>query len=162
MSDESIAPTVTINVRLDITATPPVVLVDNGNGKNVFGEKGPAQYVSWQLTEPAGATFVPMPEAEPGFEWMKGQASRRSIFSPPDMIDPTRIDMTDTHRTSTSKGIWFYILRVRYGESTYETRLATNAVGLPREDGDPATSAEAYASAHAKVMVKDNPVIINR
>ena len=156
MIDETILPT-TLTVWLDSSAKPPVLRVKNNGGKNSFGKKSGAQGIRWVLAD-ARLSFVPMTADEPGFQWISAVAGNQPIFGTATIAADGSLNIADTHESIDSEGVWFYLLRATDGNTTYQTALVINRkLELAADEG-----ADVERDSYAKVMVKDNPIIINR
>ncbi len=161
MTDKTLLPPIIIiNVSLDTSATPRVLALDDGNGKNILGTNNTQQVIRWVLTD-TSLTFVPMSEIKPGFEWISALSASQPIFGSVTIsADGRFIEVGDMHDSIASRGVWCYLLRARHTDGTiYETRLVFNRVLAL---GPEITDSEGRPAAYARMTVKNNPVIINR
>lgn len=154
MTDESLTPNF-ITVSLDRIVTPPVLKVDDTGGNKV-PRKPDKQEIQWKLDHTLkGGAFVPMSDCRPGFEWLSWPLAADGVFGEAN-IAPSgdSLTITDLHTSETSDGTWFYRLRVRHEGTIYQTILK---VEHPEDLGE-----GECPDAYARVMLNDNPVIINR
>ena len=161
MTEEKTPAVREISVTFDTSVTPKVLQVIN-RGKNIVDKNGSKQTLKWSLLpEWIHAKFVPMTEARPGFEWVSVPRPHPKTFNDARIsTDQRSLEISDTHITPASKGIWLYVLRVSDGGVIYETSLLFDStVGVMEDE---ACDASDLANAYAKVMLRDNPIIINR
>lgn len=116
-----------MNVTLKTDVTPNVLDIDDKDGKNKVDKNPNPQTISWNLTgNLAQGEFVPMSEAEPGFEWV--QQPPTGVFGTPQIgSSGNSLNLTDNHPTADSDGSWTYQLRVSLDGTVYET---TSSAGI--------------------------------
>jgi hypothetical protein len=149
MSDETAAPKL-LTVSLDASVAPHVLKVD---GNADVGKHPANQRITWTLDDSlAGFRFKDMEECRPGFEWLSWPAPKPGIFDTARVVDKGRgLEIRDTHNDSGSDGTWLYRLRVERDGVEYET--VTEVEGVVEPPG---------SAAYMRLMVGNNPVIINR
>jgi hypothetical protein len=128
-----------INVSLDTSTGANLLnVVDNGGQNQVNQNPNAATTISWNLTGVlTQGNFVPMTDAEPGFEWIT--APPDDLFGTPEIsANGNSLSITDDHVDATTSGEWIYLLRVDYDGAVVSTEAT-----LPRG-------------------TVTNPVIINR
>ena len=159
MTDE--IPTVAhdILVSLDTSVTPHVLHVHDTDGSNSVPRKPGVQEIRWKLDDTLKhGTFVPMAECRPGFEWLSSPPPSSAIFGEPKIESGgNALSITDRHDSDASNGTWIYKLRVKLDDVIYETVLEVQSPMPPPPDKE-----DCEDGAYAMLMVKDNPVIINK
>lgn len=149
-----------MNVSLDLSGPQGSkrIGVGDSTGQNSFIANSTPSTLAWNLTGALAnaANFVPMTDANPGFQWayapgQPGGPPLGVFDNPPPAISNggNTLTLTDNHFNSASAGQWIYILRILYNGTVYSTVFTANA-----EDDDGCEDAEPDT-------VK-NPVIINR
>ena len=117
-----------INVSLDASSGVNLLdVVDNG-GQNQVSQNANPTTISWNLTGVlTQGNFVPMTDAEPGFQWV-GTAPPAGVFGTPTIsANGNSLSITDNHVDATTNGEWIYMLRVDYDGDVVSTEAA-----LPR------------------------------
>ena len=152
MSEENTSPTNIIKVSLDTSVQPHVLKVTD-NGNNDIPRKAGEQRIRWTLVgDLANCKFVSMTECRPGFEWLSWPAPPPHVFGTATIGgNGTWVEITDIHEDAASAGVWLYRLRVRCDGSEYEPVLGVESRSEPKD-----------SPSYAKVMVGNNPIIINR
>lgn len=152
MSEESTAPSNIIKVSLDTSVQPHVLKVTD-NGNNDIPRGTDLRRIRWTLVEElANCKFVSMAECRPGFEWLSWPAPPPHVFGAATIGgNGSWMDITDLHKDASSAGTWLYRLRVRCEDVEYETVLAVESLAEAKD-----------CMAYAKVLLGNNPIIINR
>lgn len=152
MSEESTAPSNIIKVSLDTSVEPHVLKVTD-DGNNDIPRKGDLQRIRWTLVgELANCKFVAMAECRPGFEWLSWPAPPPDVFGTATIGgNGSWVEITDLHKDVASSGAWLYRLRVRCEGLEYETVLGVESLVEPKD-----------GASYARVMLGNNPIIINR
>lgn len=142
----------TILVSLENVAGHDLLVVEDKNGANDRKREAVLQTIRWKLDNSLkGAAFVSLDACKPGFEWLSWPPPKQGIFFDVKIDSSGDLTIDDLNATTTSVGIWIYRLRVRTANGlVYETSVAIDLV--PPADG----------AVEAKMLVGNNPIIINR
>ncbi len=152
MSDEPTRDKDTILVSLVNIAGHDLLVVEDKNGANDRKRETVLQRIRWKLDNSLkGGAFVSLDACKPGFEWLSWPPPKQGIFFDV-KVDPSGdLTIDDLNATATSAGVWIYRLRVRTANGlVYETSVEVDLA--PPVDG----------AAEKKILVGNNPIIINR
>lgn len=153
MSDEPTRDKDTIVVSLGNVAGHDLLVVDDKNGANDRKrEAGITQRIRWKLDNSLkGGAFVSLDACKPGFEWLSWPPPKQGIFFDVKIDASGDLTIDDLNATASSVGTWIYRLRVRTANGlVYETSVGVDLV--PPADG----------AAEQKILIGNNPIIINR
>lgn len=152
MSDEPTGDKDTILVSLVNIAGHDLLVIDDKNGANDRKRETTLQRIRWKLDNSLkGAAFVSLDACKPGFEWLSWPPPKQGIFFDVKIDASGDLTIDDLNESANSVGIWIYRLRVRTANGlVYETSVEVNLV--PTADG----------AAEQKILIGNNPIIINR
>lgn len=134
-----------LNVTLDTSVSPNVLVVDDNGGGNAVNPSPNPQTITWQLTgNLAQADFVAMADPAPGFEWIDQPPA--GVFDAPSIsANGRKLNIVDRNTSPATTGTWAYRLRASLEGTVYTT----------------AASAATATSTLSKMATTD-PTIINR